>query len=272
MKIIKDDEEGSFDALIKKARKDRTLREIIHGEAPDFANTLIYAVDHNIFMHLDKGEDKKIVKRSGNVSGLAYWDGKICDCGSYYAICNPHNPDDVVSVTTPVNAIASYHGDLYYCSASFPNIKSVNRKEEHKFPEIQTAIALHQGNLLAGDTCGNIHYMSGQSFCRNLGERIGVIFNRGSDLYCGSGKKIFKISDKVKEIGKRDYDVRAMCAYKGKLIDGGEYGVFDTLSNEPLYPDLQVAAMINVPNLINMLSAQAVEIFDGLEDLAWKGK
>jgi hypothetical protein len=250
IKII-EEEEQNLDDLVKRARTDKKLKELMWGKKRD-ENLLIYADEGIINLH---GEIViKIAERSIAVNDFAVHTGRLIDCGYYVGLHDVFD-DDWIEKTSALNyALCENNGQLYVATTdSTRGVVRPHRRKGHSyyFDNYITALCSHNGGFYGGDSSGQIHNMLNDNsvVLREVPTEVSALCSHEGHLYCAYGSVVRDVHTYA-ESYSRPGKVKALCVHNGRLLDGGEYGIYDTINNKPINADVKVNAMISVPRKV----------------------
>jgi hypothetical protein len=250
---IIEDQEESLDDLVVRARKDKTLKEMMAGKRKSFKDVLIFS-EGTLIKAYDDENIEHISTKPQLVLGFVYWNGRLYDYGHYHALVDTFDLTNHFKLESGTIAACVFENDVFFAGtrnrgfAEFAIFDLADTKYQ-KVDDYMESLAAVNGNLYGGTLAGHVHdIFSGDHFSVKLHCPVGALFGFHDRLYCSCGNEVWDVfTGRPVTTENRPSDVNALAEYNGSLVDAGDYGIYDTFSNKPLIKDVKVRRMIGIP-------------------------
>jgi hypothetical protein len=261
---IVDENEQSLDDLIKRARSDSQLKRIIRGkpekkQPEQQGYELVIAVDDEI-LGMREFEPRGVMeKRKGKITCFAIHGNKLLDAveghGIYNTLAATYLKRDPVLLydTNFFDQIYSFNGYLFASGVKKGGVYEVLVVGDRlnriimSCPAQVVEMCEYKGKLVHADCLGRIYNTEHEEvIMQNVADDIKAICNNNDILYAATGNRVLDATN-AKTAARRDSQVKCLCVHRERLLDGGAYGIYDTLRNEKIIsanPD----KMISVPS------------------------
>jgi len=240
-----------LEELMKEAIEDPKINEIIEGKESkpiktknDTEEVLIFS-NRDIIQAIDKKGLLTVLVRPYLIKDFSMFKGRLYDCGNRSI---KGTLDGKTLVDGVFDVICEYGNTLYGGGNGF--VHSVFVSSSNKGGYQVTALYVHNNKLLYADSQGFVYDAFSSSKIGGCGKGpINALCSIGPILYYAYENKIHEIYANDAELKTRPSKVNAMCIHNGRLIDGGDYGIFDTITGNALYVNYnpKVDAMISIP-------------------------